>query len=330
VRVRVEGTAGVAVRAAETPVVTPGASALSMTELLRRADVAMRQAKRGGPRVVCYEPAHDPADVDALILGGELPRAIARREFTVCFQPIVDLRTGMMVAAEALARWRHPARGDLDPRRFLRAVERSGLLAPFDEAVLAQALAAQAQWRAAGVAAPVAVNAASRSVLDPEYPQRVRRALVHQDVTGSELVIELTESLTLEDLELAEPMLAQLRAAGVRLAFDDFGTRSSPLTMLTRLPFVDLKIDRSFVEVMTSSLESRAVVRSIVQLGRYLGRTVVAEGVEREDQRQALVEMGCPAGQGHLFARALPVDELIRVISPGLDGVVGRLAQPID
>lgn len=330
VRVRVEATAGVALRPADTPpVAMPAASALSMTELLRRADVAVRQAKRGGPRVVCYEPAHDPADVDALILGGELPRAIARREFTVCFQPIVDLDTGVMIGAEALARWRHPSRGELDPRRFLHAVERSGLLASFDEAVLDQALSAQARWRSVGISAPVSVNAAPRSVLDPEYPQRVHRALHRHGVAGPDLVIELTESLTLEDLELAEPILAQLRAAGVQLALDDFGTRSSPLAMVTRLPVVDLKIDRSFVESMVTSSEALAVVKSTVELGRSLGRTVVAEGVEREDQRRALVAMGCSAGQGHLFARAIPIDDLMQLVSPGLDGVVGRLARPL-
>jgi len=330
VRVRVEATAGLAERPASAPPVTPAATPLAMAELVRRADVAMRYAKRGGPRVARYEPARDPADVDALILGGELPRAIARREFTVCFQPIVDLRSGMMIAAEALARWRHPVRGELDPRQFLHAVERSGLLASFDEAVLAQALAAHARWRAAGVDAPVAVNAAPRSLLDPEYPQRVRRALSAQGAGGTDLVVELTESLTLDDVDLADRVLAELRAAGVRLALDDFGTRSSPLAMVTRLPFIDLKIDRSFVEAMVTSPESLAVVRSTVELGRTLGRMVVAEGVEHEDQRRALVEMNCPTGQGHLFARALPIDDLMCIITPGLDGVVGRLASPLD
>lgn len=330
VRVRIEATAGLAERPADAPPVTPGAASLAMVELLRRADVAMRQAKRGGPRVVRYEPARDPANVDALILGGELPRAIAKREFTVCFQPVVDLRSGMMVAAEALARWRHPVRGELDPRWFLQAVERSGLLASFDEAVLQQAMAAQARWRAIGINAPVAVNAAPRSLLDPEYPQRVRRALEQQNAAGEDLVIELTESLTLADLDMADRTLSELRALGVRLALDDFGTRSSPLAMVTRLPSIDLKIDRSFVEGMTTSAESRAVVRSTVELGRSLGRSVVAEGVEREDQRRELVAMGCPMGQGHLFARPVPIDELMIMVSPGVDGVVGRLARPIE
>jgi diguanylate cyclase (GGDEF)-like protein len=329
VRVRVDATAGLAERAPNAPTSSAGAASLAMTELLRRADVAMRLAKRGGPRVVRYEPSLDPADVDALILGGELTRAIAQREFTVCFQPVVDLRSGLMVGAEALTRWRHPVRGELDPRRFIDAVERSGLRASFDEAVLDQALAAQARWRAAGMAAPVAVNAGPHSVLDPQYPALVRRLLAEHDAAGSDLIIELTESLSLEDVEHARATLADLRTAGVRLALDDFGTRSSPLAMVARVPFVDLKIDRSFVEVMDTSAESLAVVRSIVELGRSLGRLVVAEGVEREQQRRALLEMGCPSGQGHLFARAVTIDELMQLISPGMDEVVGRFARPV-
>jgi EAL domain-containing protein (putative c-di-GMP-specific phosphodiesterase class I) len=154
----------------------------------------------------------------------------------------------------------------------------------------------------------------------------VRRLLAEHGAAGPDLVIELTESLSLDDLEHAEATLAQLRAAGVRLALDDFGTRSSPLAMVTRVPFVDLKIDRSFIEMMESSPESLAVVRATVELGRSLGRVVVAEGVEREQQRRTLLELGCPQGQGHLFARAVPIDDLMRMISPGMDSAVGRLA----
>ncbi|HEY7223358.1 MAG TPA: bifunctional diguanylate cyclase/phosphodiesterase [Micromonosporaceae bacterium] len=327
VRVRVEATAGIADRPAGPVGAEQGR--VAMAELLRRADVAMWQAKRGGPRVVRYEPDRDPADVDALILGGELPRAIEEREFTVSFQPIVDLATGAMVAAEALARWRHPVRGELDPRRFLDAVERSGLLPSFEEAVLDQALAAHARWVAAGIHAPVAVNAGPRSLADPEYPRLVRRMLAQHGASGADLVVELTESLSIDDLALAETVLAQLREAGVRLALDDFGTRSSPMAMVTRIPGVDLKVDRSFVAAMDRSPESLAVVRSTVELGRSLGRLVVAEGVERDDQRRALRAMGCRAGQGHLFARALPIDDLMRVLAPGRDGVAGRVAEPL-
>ena len=163
-RVRVEACAGLAIassaRALADPLSDVGDGTdvrddgAAVVELLRRADVAMYQGKRGGPRVVRYEPARDTADVAALMLGGDLPRAIAQREFTVSFQPIVDLASGKMIAAEALARWHHPERGDLDPRRFLAAVERSGLLPAFAEAVLDQALAAMVRWRELGLDAP--------------------------------------------------------------------------------------------------------------------------------------------------------------------------------
>ena len=163
---RVEASAGVAAAVG----LSPAELSDVVVELLRRADIAMYQAKRGGPRIVDYDASRDTADLAQLMLGGDLPRAIADREFTVSFQPIVDLATGDMISAEALARWHHPEHGDLDPRRFLAAVERSGLLPAFAEAVLDQALAAMCRWRAAGVEATVAVNASPRSLLDPDLP----------------------------------------------------------------------------------------------------------------------------------------------------------------
>jgi EAL domain-containing protein (putative c-di-GMP-specific phosphodiesterase class I) len=326
-RVRVEASAGLAL--ADPTEAAAADRAAAVVELLRRADVAMYQAKRNGPRVVGYEAARDTADVAALMLGGDLPRAIADREFAVSFQPIVDLATGQMVSAEALARWRHPERGDLDPRRFLAAVERSGLLPDFAEAVLDQALAAMKRWRALGIEAPVAVNASPRSLLDPTFALMVRDRLAHYDVAGSDLVIELTETLTLSQVDLIGGVLRQLRDAGVLLALDDFGTRSSSLAMLAKVPFFELKIDRSFVSGMGRSPEAMAVVRSTVDLGRSLHRYVVAEGVEYDHERIALWEMGCPAGQGHLFARPMPIDDLMGRLDPGVDGVVGRLYPPM-
>jgi EAL domain-containing protein (putative c-di-GMP-specific phosphodiesterase class I) len=300
-----------------------------MVELLRQADVAMYQAKRGGPRIAFYDKRRDTADVAQLMLGGDLPRAIAEREFVVSFQPIVDLATGDMISAEALARWHHPDRGDLDPRRFLAAVERSGLLSAFAEAVLDQALDAMARWRALGVGAPVAVNASPRSLLDPTFPGMVRDRLAARGARSSDLIIELTETLTLSQVEMGGGVLRELRESGVRLALDDFGTGYSSLAMLAKVPVYELKVDRSFVSTMDSSPEALAVVRSTVELGRSLNHMVVAEGVERPDQRLTLWEMGCPAGQGHLFGKPMAIDALLAVVSAGSGGVVGRLCEPI-
>ncbi|MEV6931607.1 bifunctional diguanylate cyclase/phosphodiesterase [Dactylosporangium sp. NPDC051485] len=293
-------------------------------ELLRRADVALYQAKQEGQRIVVYAQSHDTADVGSLTLGGDLARALAERQFTVHFQPIVDLASGRVIAAEALTRWHHPDRGYLPPDRFLGAIERSGQLAAFADAVLDQALAAAIEWGDAGYPVPVAVNVSPRSLLDPSFPEAVARRLGARGVPSSALVIELTESVTLSKLEVVDDVLAALHDLGIRLALDDFGTGFSSLATLARVPVDELKIDRSFVAAMETSAPG-AVVRSTIDLGRSLDLLVVAEGVEREDQRQQLWDLGCPAGQGHLFARAMPADRLLAALERGR----GHLAAPL-
>ncbi|MEU7865694.1 bifunctional diguanylate cyclase/phosphodiesterase [Dactylosporangium sp. NPDC049140] len=303
--------------------VTTG-TAGSVGELLRRADIALYQAKQEGQRVVVYAQARDTADVGSLTLGGDLARAVAEHQFTVHFQPIVDLASGRVIAAEALTRWHHPDRGPLSPDRFLGAIERSGQLAAFADAVLDQALIAVTDWADAGYPIPVAVNVSPRSLLDPSFPDAVARRLGARGVPSSSLVIELTESVTLSKLEVVDEVLAALRDQGIRLALDDFGTGFSSLATLARVPVDELKIDRSFVSAMNASAPG-AVVRSTIDLGRSLDLLVVAEGVEREDQRQQLWELGCPAGQGHLFARAMPADRLLAHLHRG----EGHLADPL-
>ncbi|MEV0131249.1 bifunctional diguanylate cyclase/phosphodiesterase [Dactylosporangium sp. NPDC050688] len=304
------------------------ASGGTVGELLRRADVALYQAKQDGQRVVVYAHARDTADIGTLTLGGDLARAVAEGQFVVNFQPIVDLATGKVIGAEALTRWHHPDRGDLAPDRFLPAIERSGQLSAFADAVLDQALIAVSQWADAGHDIPVAVNVSPRSLLDPSFPDAVARRLAARGVPSSSLVIELTESVTLSKLEVVDDVLAALRDQGIRLALDDFGTGFSSLATLARVAVDELKIDRSFVAAMNTSAPG-AVVRSTVDLGRSLGLVVVAEGIEREEQRQQLWELGCPAGQGHLFARAMPADRLLAALRRGHDGQPGYLAPPL-
>jgi diguanylate cyclase (GGDEF)-like protein len=314
-RISVEASGGVAT------VPTSG----GMGELLRRADVAMYQAKKNGQRVVAYAHARDTADIGSLTLGGDLARAVAEQQFTVNFQPIVDLGTGEAIAAEALTRWHHPDRGDLAPDRFLDAIERSGQLAAFAEAVLDQALAAAHQWADAGFPIPVAVNVSPRSLLDPNFPEMVARRLTARRLPAESLFVELTESVTLSQLEVVDEVLGALRTLGVRLALDDFGTGYSSLATLARVPVDELKIDRGFVREMDASAPG-AVIRSTIELGRSLDLLVVAEGVEREDQRMRLWELGCPAGQGHLFARAMPAHRLLAALHRGCGGRPGALA----
>jgi diguanylate cyclase len=317
-RISVEATAGIAI----------ADGSADITELLRRADVAMYQAKKNGQQVTRYAAARDTADIGSLALVGDLARAIAEEEFFVKFQPIVDLGTAEIIGAEALARWDHPDHGELAPGKFLDAIERSTLLAAFAQTILDQALTAAGKWRDAGYMMPVAVNVSPRSLLDPRFPDTIKESLRRHDLPTDALVIELTESLTLSQLEVVDEVLGALRDAGVVLALDDFGTGYSSLSTLARVPVQELKIDRSFVAEMNSPAAA-AVVRSTIELGRSLDLLVVAEGVESEDQRRRLWELGCAAAQGYLFARAMPLDTLLATLSRGFAGRPRTLAEPL-
>lgn len=312
-----------------------------MGELMRRADVAMYQAKRARRPLMRYTVATDPADRDRLTLAGQLPRAVSGREFVLHYQPIVDLNSGEVVGAEALARWRHPTRGQLDPRWFLDLLERSAQLPVFTAAVLDDALSAADYWRAAGYDLEVSVNISARSLLDTSLPATVRAALDRHDTAPDRLCLELTETLALSQLDTVDQVLTRLYDLGVRLALDDFGTGFSSIGVLSRIPVHEIKIDRSFVGSLRTAgtagaprsgpdaeaaAQARAVVRSTVQLARALDLTVVGEGVESEVQRALLWDLGCALGQGHLFGRAVAADELLRMLTAGIAGRPGALA----
>jgi EAL domain-containing protein (putative c-di-GMP-specific phosphodiesterase class I) len=251
---------------------------------------------------------------------------VTEDEFIVDFQPLVDLSTGEVVGAEALARWHHLQHGNLNPMRFLETVERSGKLPAFADAVLAQSLGAVVTWREAGFDLPVAVNVSPRSLLDPQFPAAVLDRLATLGVPADRLILELTETLTISQLEVVDRALGELRSAGVRLALDDFGTGFSSLTVLSRIRVHALKIHREFVTAVETSPEAAAVIRSTVDLARSLHLTVIAEGVESEPQRHALWELGCVTGQGHLFARPMPSARLLAVLQRGSGGRPGTLA----
>jgi diguanylate cyclase (GGDEF)-like protein len=317
-RISVEATAGIAIADGSADV----------AELLRRADVAMYQGKRNGQAVTRYAATNDRANLDSLVLVGDLARAVAENEFVVKFQPIVDLGTADVIGAEALTRWQHPDHGELSPAKFLDAIERSTQLGAFAQLVLDQALTACSRWRQTGREMPVAVNVSPRSLLDPRFPETVLATLARHGLPPDALVIELTESLMLSQLEVVDEVLGALHAGGVTLALDDFGTGYSSLSTLARVPVQELKVDRSFVSQMDSPAAA-AVVRSTVELGRSLDLVVIAEGVESVDQRHRLWELGCHSAQGYLFARALTVDALLSALDRGFAGRSGALADPL-
>ncbi|WP_213453581.1 putative bifunctional diguanylate cyclase/phosphodiesterase [Rhizomonospora bruguierae] len=307
-------------------VVVAPAGGADMTELLRRADIAMYQAKEGGGAVAWYDSARDAASTDQLALLAEMREALAAPDqIVLLLQPAVDLSTGEPTGVEALVRWRHPRRGMLGPGDFVRAVEGSELLAPFTRYVIDQALRVNAEWAAEGIEVPIAVNLSARSLLDPRLPAEIAELLRRHRVPSHRLVMEITETVVMSELEVIDEVLAGLRAMGVRLAVDDFGTGYSSLTFLTRISVDELKVDRTFVAKMADSAQAAAIVRTTVELARELGLRVVAEGVETADQRSALAALGCSAAQGYHFFKPMPADKVGAVLRSLVDSASARI-----
>jgi diguanylate cyclase (GGDEF)-like protein len=296
-RLAVEGSIGIAMHPQD---------AATFEELLQRADVALYQAKTSRGSWRRYDPAHDDSSVHRLALVAELRGALARDELVLHFQPQIDLTTGEVVAAEALARWQHPRRGLLHPADFVPAAEHSGLVRAFTVAVLSKAVAECAEWRREGRDVRVAVNLSARSLLDHELPHDVAAALRRYQLPADRLVVEITETVVMSELEVVEEVLAALRALGVRLSVDDFGTGYSSLAFLRRVAVNEVKIDKSFVLGMARSRDDAAIVRATIQLAASLGLVVVAEGVESEPLRRSLAELGCDVAQGYHLGRPEP------------------------
>ncbi|MQA25096.1 MAG: EAL domain-containing protein [Micromonosporaceae bacterium] len=300
---------------ASVGVVAAPAGSCDMTELLRRADVAMYQAKRSGRTIAAYDAGKDGASTDRLALVAELREALGVDDQLVLeLQPAVDLVTGGPVGAEALIRWRHPRRGLLAPGEFVSVVEQSELVGPFTRYVIDKALALAASWAEEGLDVPIAVNLSARSLLDRRLPTDVAELLGKHRVPPERLVLEITETVMMTELDVIEDVLGALRELGAQLAVDDFGTGYSSLTFLARFPVHEVKVDQAFVTRMIDSPEARAIVRTTVELGRALGLRVVAEGVETGEQRAALAEMGCTAAQGYHFFPPMPAEKASNVL----------------
>ncbi|MGC4857920.1 putative bifunctional diguanylate cyclase/phosphodiesterase [Micromonospora sp. DT41] len=296
-------------------VVVADAGTADLTELLRRADIAMYQAKEGGGSVAAYDSTRDAASTDQLALLAELREALeVDDQLVLALQPAVDLATGAPTGVEALIRWQHPRRGWLNPIDFIRPVENSEQLGTFTRYVLNKALGVAAGWAREGLDVPISVNLSARSLLDPRLPAEIAEALRRHQVPPHRLVLEITETVVMSELEVIDEVLSTLRSMGVQLAVDDFGTGFSSLTFLTRIAVDELKVDRSFVIRMADSPEAAAIVRTTVGLAHELGLRVVAEGVETAEQRLALAELGCTSAQGYHFFKPMPADKIGAVL----------------
>ncbi|MFL6207091.1 MAG: EAL domain-containing protein, partial [Acidimicrobiales bacterium] len=282
---------------------TPGTSC---EQLLRNADLAMYTAKRRGKgRFATYEEGMHAEAVERLRLEAELRQAIARGELIPHYQPIVELATGATIGVEALARWIHPERGVLAPDVFIDLAEEAGLIGDIGQMIVSHVCADLRSWQSSGLVGAdftVSVNLAPQQLVSSALLDELELALACHGVDPSCMIIEITEGAMMRDTDVAIANLTRLRDLGLRIAIDDFGTGYSSLSYLRRFPIDTLKIDKSFIDGVTTSAEGHAVVAAITQLGENLHLEVVAEGLETAEQVEVLGKLGCPLGQGYHFS----------------------------
>ncbi|MPZ99439.1 MAG: EAL domain-containing protein [Dehalococcoidia bacterium] len=295
-----------AIVTASVGVALSGPDTVQPRELIRSSDIALFHAKEEGrSRCVLFDKTLDSYSVERLQLETDLRQAVVRDELRLHFMPEVDMRDGSVAGFEALVRWEHPIRGLIPPADFIGMAEETGEILPIGQWVLTQACLQAQEWREgllAGIPFTMSVNLSVRELVEPDVVWRVASTLRETRLDPSVLRIEITESVLIGDEPVAERVLADLKRLGVQLAIDDFGTGYSSLNYLRRLPVDVLKIDRSFVAEVDQDAREAAVVRAVVNLAEVLGLEVTVEGIEREEQREVLLGMGCHMAQGYYFS----------------------------
>ena len=283
--------------------------------LLRQADVAMYAAKESLTGYESYREDHNRYSPSRLALAGELRRAIEDRMLTLHYQPKAELGTGKIRGVEALVRWPHPSRGLLTAEEFVPLAENTGLIKALTLFVLDTGLRQLRTWRRSGLDITVAVNISAANLHDPRFPREVKQLLRKWKVDPTWLELEITESSIMKDSIRGLEVLAELSGMGVRLSIDDFGTGYSSLAYLKQLPVHEIKIDKSFVLGLVADPSAAMIVRSVIDLGRNLGLSVVAEGVETEAIWRRLGSLGADLAQGFYLARPAPSDEISAVLA---------------
>ncbi|HEV7920049.1 MAG TPA: EAL domain-containing protein [Thermoanaerobaculia bacterium] len=279
--------------------------------LMKRADIAMYEAKKSLSGVAMYEAGRDEHSLRRLSLMMELKQAILRDELELHFQPKIDVRSEHVVHVEALVRWKHAVHGIMRPDEFIPLAEQSGNIGLITKWVLRKAIAQCAAWNGMGLHLTVAVNLSALDLFDSELPTFISGLLSEARLPPTRLVLEITESAVMEDTAYALKILSDLKSRGIGLAIDDFGTGYSSLGHLKRLPVDELKIDKSFVLNLTeSSTDDLMIVRSTIELGHNMGLVVIAEGVETQESWGILKRLGCDMAQGYFMSPPLPAAKL--------------------
>jgi diguanylate cyclase (GGDEF)-like protein len=286
--------------------------------VFRNAEAALKHAKLTGERASFYSPELNAHVGARLELEGLLRTAIGTRQFVMHYQPKVDVKSGEIVAAEALIRWIHPEKGVISPADFIPLAEDTHLIIPIGKWVIDTVCAQQSAWRAQGISiVPVALNLSAMQFKGSDVLKDVQAALIAHGISPGDIELELTETLVMQDPAAAEETMRALRDAGLHLSLDDFGTGYSSLAYLKRFPFSSVKIDRAFVTDITTNAGDAAIAKAIIGMGHGLQLNVIAEGVETAEQLQLLRESGCDQIQGFYFSRPLPADAFAAMLRAG-------------
>ena len=287
--------------------------------LLKNADAAMYWSKQAGPggyRVFAQEDVGAPTQ---LTLATRLRRAVDERSWTLHYQPVVELASGRVFGAEALVRWIDPVQGLISPGDFIPLAEKMGLIEAIGEWVIEEMCRQDVAWRAQGVELELSFNVSARQLQQQKVAEKILVPFGTHGVDPRRVVIEITESAAMADPERTQLMLHEFRERGFRVAIDDFGTGYSSLSRLRNLPADILKIDLSFVRDVPGDPQASSIVAGIIRLAEGLGMIPLAEGVETEAQRAFLMEAGCALGQGYLFSRPVPAEDLIELVARPAD-----------
>jgi diguanylate cyclase len=292
---------------------------IKIEDLLNHANTAMTKAsQQGGDQYQFYSPAFNVGSSDRLSLQTELRHALEREELQVYYQPQVDLKTGEIVGAEALVRWLHPERGLVSPDKFIPIAEETGLIIPIGEWVLQTACKQTKVWQNSGFPSfQVAVNLSSRQFSQIDLRKQLVEILMETGLDPKYIELELTESMLVQNTEVAIRRLNALKSLGVKIAIDDFGTGYSSLSYLQQFPFDILKIDRCFIQNITENPNNAAITKAIIEMAKSLNLKLIAEGVETTEELSFICRHGCDVMQGYLFSRPLPIHEFSQLLKTG-------------
>ncbi|MFP3982779.1 MAG: putative bifunctional diguanylate cyclase/phosphodiesterase [Desulfurivibrionaceae bacterium] len=287
--------------------------------LIQHADIAMYEAKRNDVTYTIFDSEQDQSAWNRLVLIGELREAIAKSQFFLHYQPKISARDGHIAGVEALVRWLHPRKGRINPEQFIPLAEQAGLSKHLTNWVLDNALKQAAEWHKAGISLSISVNLSVKNLHDLEFPYDVVNLLKKWDLDPSFLILEITESSMMMNPERVNRVVAHLEELGINLSIDDYGTGYSSLAYIRRFPAREIKIDKAFIMDMLHNEDNTVIVRSTIEMVHTMGCKVVAEGVEDEETRQMLVELGCDFLQGFHICRPLAADKFQSWLDSGTD-----------